>query len=1694
MNIVAIQCRTNTGELMEVPVREFFSMSGEFSITPSGTVPKSNGKEYVASGITVDANGVVTFKSYTKPGIIDGTASGIIAHDANGRLITIPITLQGQTQKQNVTQSSTGTSTENILPVYSDGNGTLSDSTILKDGENYSVGGAAAFFKWDVSSGSVNVNQGTSVENGYRLNGKLVVSYDPATEEITIGNATYTTTNIENVKVKSAIWSTALGGTITDVAFNTAGNYTLIKPAENGTYATREWANTNTWLINGNTVTAEKSFGTLDDFNIPIVQYGNTVAVFNAKGASFPAIQEGELFEGARDFVFAGIDLAAPTKQLIKVTNSQATEYLSNYLWKVGGNALSSSQVMGSVSGSNYDIPVHRNGIEVGKWRTGGLTVPTLIASNLTANYVAKHTASGLVNSLIYENSTFVGIGVTSNTNVRLQVDVANVANTKLLKFSTSSGANNYGDFSIQSAELRLNGQYAIGIAPNNTVSAFFATSGNVGIGTTSPSTKLHVSSTTNTQLLVEGTGANTFPSLALKNDATTWFLFNDGSTSDIFNIYNSSSRLAITTGGNVGIGTTTPGSLLDVNGLATVRGNLNVWGGNGSNSGLITANSAGGGLYIAAVGTNQNIRLVPTGTGFVQATTNLSVNGNLGVGSNPSSYKFEVIGTGHFTGAVTFDTVPSSLQDATSSNHLVRYSQWIASTSVKYLPTAVKTVSLTNITLSGTQTVNGVALIAGDRILVAGQATASANGVYEVTAGAWTRSIDSDTDAELRGFIVNISGGTYAGYKYINTNTSAITVGTTSITYAEFSNLSELDPIFTAWRDNTRTANTFWAAPNGSNGVATWRGLVAADVPTLNQNTTGSAATLTTIRNIAMTGDVDWNVSFNGSTDVTAVGTLATISDSGSGTFLKVTRNTKGLITGTQAVAQADITGLLGANSITNTMINSLAWSKLTSVPTTLSGYGITDAQSTITAYAPLYLDSGDLTISRSSSIANGYLHQEDWTFFNDKQGKISLYPDYNEEIDGMVLMTNALSFKWTTLTTSHISNLSSYTGFDTKYVHLTGNEDIFGQKIFKDTLAIKNSSGNGLLFIQGDYNQQIIGNGGISIKPEVAFNVTVNGVGSIGATDTYINMYQPTTFSSDIIYNGLLKIGASSGTINQVLMRGASNNAWTTLTTSHISNLSSYTGLDARYYTKTESDGRYVDLTTNQLSINGNKTFNGVIRSSAISLTQYGTPTDGWEIQNVLSGGQRYLSFYNEYEDNEVAALYSTGEAIYGKVLVGGGTLTDVTESLVVNGNIKYSGLLKIGASSGTNGQFLKRTSTANEWATITASDILPTATTGQVLAFDGTDYNAMHLEIAPSFLKANHLAIGNKFNMLSHRTNVTLEDELFFKITKKGTTKSVCFGFDTTSSNGVFDVSDGSIYLNSDNLFVSSLKGGSGTSNLGVDNLTGKLVKVSSSGGGTGSQDLNSVLAVGSTAIDKPITLNSTVTGIFGSALSFTDKGIFRGRIFNDNQFVNRFIIESEYKMQLYSHTEGIELIGNSLKVSHFAGSGTKMVVTDNSGFLSLATIPSGGSGSAISIPDHRIAFGASDNSLTSSALLNYYSSTNAIIMNNLSGGDANMYIHNPSANLFEIRTNGTINGFSIISGTIDLTSDAISLGVLGTGASLVSIGVDTTEINLNESLYNFSNSLSNGEYMLFKKVSGKMVAQKVIVDGSNFIKLA
>jgi len=101
----------------------------------------------------------------------------------------------------------------------------------------------------------------------------------------------------------------------------------------------------------------------------------------------------------------------------------------------------------------------------------------------------------------------------------------------------------------------------------------------------------------------------------------------------------------------------------------------------------------------------------------------------------------------------------------------------------------SVRTVAASNIPLSGTQTVDGVSVNIGDRVLVRNQSTASQNGVYVAAAGAWTRAIHEDDNAEMTpgAFWFVEEGTAYGKTQWRIENTGSITLGSTAIAINQF-------------------------------------------------------------------------------------------------------------------------------------------------------------------------------------------------------------------------------------------------------------------------------------------------------------------------------------------------------------------------------------------------------------------------------------------------------------------------------------------------------------------------------------------------------------------------------------------------------------------------------------------------------------------------------------------------------------------------------------------------------------------------------------------------------------------------------------------------------------------------------------------------------------------------------------------
>lgn len=239
---------------------------------------------------------------------------------------------------------------------------------------------------------------------------------------------------------------------------------------------------------------------------------------------------------------------------------------------------------------------------------------------------------------------------------------------------------------------------------------------------------------------------------------------------------------------------------------------------------------------------------------------------------------------------------------------------------------TSVRAATTANITLSGAQTIDGVAVVAGDRVLVKNQTTTSQNGIYLVAAGAWTRATDADAWAELiSAFVFVESGTTNADTGWVCTVDQGGTLGTTASTWTQFAGAGAV----TAGAGMVVSGNQVSLATSGAAAgtypkvtvdvygrVTAGAALAATDIPALDWSKINSGKPTT----LAGYGISDASVTNLVDTTITAPATGHLLRWNGS----------------------KWVNTLLAA-----TDVPALDWSKITTgKPTTLAGYGITDAK----------------------------------------------------------------------------------------------------------------------------------------------------------------------------------------------------------------------------------------------------------------------------------------------------------------------------------------------------------------------------------------------------------------------------------------------------------------------------------------------------------------------------------------------------------------------------------------------------------------------------------------------------------------------------------------------------------------------------------------------------------------------------
>lgn len=143
-----------------------------------------------------------------------------------------------------------------------------------------------------------------------------------------------------------------------------------------------------------------------------------------------------------------------------------------------------------------------------------------------------------------------------------------------------------------------------------------------------------------------------------------------------------------------------------------------------------------------------------------------------------PMSTETVVTELGGMTGVISCGTGLTCADQTISVNSFGE-----ATTAIK-IP--VKAATTVNIGLFGAQTIDGVSVVAGDRVLVKNQSTASENGIYVVSNSNWTRATDFNEDGEVaQGTQVNVGLGTQNQNTIWNvSNNNPIIINSSSINF----------------------------------------------------------------------------------------------------------------------------------------------------------------------------------------------------------------------------------------------------------------------------------------------------------------------------------------------------------------------------------------------------------------------------------------------------------------------------------------------------------------------------------------------------------------------------------------------------------------------------------------------------------------------------------------------------------------------------------------------------------------------------------------------------------------------------------------------------------------------------------------------------------------------------------------------
>jgi hypothetical protein len=267
---------------------------------------------------------------------------------------------------------------------------------------------------------------------------------------------------------------------------------------------------------------------------------------------------------------------------------------------------------------------------------------------------------------------------------------------------------------------------------------------------------------------------------------------------------------------------------------------------------------------------------------------TNSTINSTTIGATTPSSAAFTT---------ATVSTAPVSGNDVVNKTYLDFFATGIS------WKQPVNCGTTTNITLSGLQTIDGVTVVAGDRVLVKSQSAPAQNGIYLASATAWSRAPDANTWDELISAICFVeSGSTLAGSAWYCTVQPGGTLNTTAVTWSNFSvaatytagtGLTLTDYVFSITNTGVAAAaygsasKTLTATVNAQGQLTV---LAATDIAIANTQVSGLGTMSTqAASSVAITGGSINGTTIGGSTAAAVTGTTVTANTqfTGAGTGL---------------------------------------------------------------------------------------------------------------------------------------------------------------------------------------------------------------------------------------------------------------------------------------------------------------------------------------------------------------------------------------------------------------------------------------------------------------------------------------------------------------------------------------------------------------------------------------------------------------------------------------------------------------------------------------------------------------------------------------------------------------------------------------------------------------------------------------